>query len=65
MIPGKKIRGIRVGVHWRTADVLDLVMGLINPCLRLSREVHEEVVAGMAAGDVFVDGAAQCADSPF
>jgi hypothetical protein len=41
------------------------VMGLINPCLRLSREVHEEVVAGMAAGDVFVDGAAQCADSPF
>ena len=65
MILGKKIRDILVGGHWRTADVLDLVLCLINLCLRLSRGVHEEVVAGTATGDVFVDAAAQSADCPF
>lgn len=51
-------------VHWQIADVSDPARGSVDPYLHLSREVHVEIVMGMVVDDVFVDGAAQCADYP-
>jgi hypothetical protein len=61
----RKTRDSLAWAHWRIAGVLYLVMGSTNPCLHLSREVHEEAVVGMGVDDVFAGVAAKRADYPF